>query len=297
MKAMNWDDIRYFLAVVEGGSLSAAARSLAVEHSTVGRRVDMLEQQLGVRLFERLPRSWQLTEEGKALVEPARRISDGAQGFLRVVNATSSMAGRVRISVPPLLGSHILARHLNTLRRQLPLVKLEIVGDLQDTDLHRGEADIALRMRRPDKPDLATRPLAKIEFGLYAGREYLQTRRREHWEYVGYEQSMQTAPQQQWLESQVESRSIVFRSNDLHMLANAIVHGVGVGVLPLFFGQSLPQLQLLSEPACPVVRDLWLVVHPDVRRSPRVRAVADAIIQLFESGAAVVDSVTWTPTS
>ncbi|MBU6953382.1 LysR family transcriptional regulator [Hahella sp. HN01] len=283
MKSINWDDIRYFLALAEAGGLSAAARTLSVEHSTVARRVDMLERELEVKLFDRLPRRWRLTEDGQNLLEPARRMASQAQSFTRIADGMSGLSGSVRISTPPLLASLILAPHLGELRKQLPHIELELVGDLQNADLHEREADIALRMRRPEEPDLAARPLAKLQYGLYGGHDYLATRSQEQWEYVGYERSMQFAPQQQWLDTLPHS-PLVFRSNDLNVLASAIVGGVGVGVLPCFMERFYPQLQPIQEPACPIVRELWLVIHPDLRRSPRVRKVADALIALFETG-------------
>lgn len=282
MKTNNWDDIRYFLALVEAGSLSATARLLSVEHSTVSRRIDLLEQQLGIRLFDRMPRGWLLTEEGKSLIAPAQQMLEGAQRIKRIVSASTSLAGTVRVSVPPLLGKYLLAPHLPRLRESLPEIALELVSELQDVDLHRREADIALRMRRPEQPDLAARLLTQIPYGLYASSDYLEKHSPKQWQFVGYEKSMHTAPQQQWLDSQLDNRPIIFRSNDLHVLATAVMQGVGIGILPLFLQTLYPNLTMPSHPICPIKRDLWLVIHPDLRRSPRVRAVADEIIRWFE---------------
>ncbi|MBR9884038.1 MAG: LysR family transcriptional regulator [Oceanospirillales bacterium] len=281
MAKLNWDYVRYFLALVEAGSLSAAARQLQVEHSTVARRLDQLERQLGVRLFDRMPRGWQLTGDGKMLLEPAKQMQESELRIQRIMDGCVSLSGRVRVSVPPMLGRYLLTPHLLELRKQLPQVELELVSDLQSADLHRREADIALRLHRPEQLDLATRKLADLPFGLFASPAYLHLHAPEQWEFVGYEHSMNAAPQQQWLESQLGARRVVFRSNDLHLLAAAVVQGVGIGVLPRFLQPVYPELQLVSDPAWPVNRELWLVIHPDLRRSPRVRAVADLISSWF----------------
>lgn len=282
MKKMNWNDIQYFLALVDGGNLSAGARSLSVEHSTIARRIEQLEQQLGIRLFDRMQRGWQLTKEGKDLLNASRQMAEGAQRIQRIANASTTLSGSVRVSVPPLIGYHLITPFIPRLRTKLPSIEVELVSDLQNADLHRREADIALRMRRPDHPNLVARRIASLPYALYASKEYLENTPPDQWQFVGYEKSMQATPQQQWLDSQLNNRTVSFRSNDLHVLAMAIEQNVGVGVLPSFLEGSYSRIEKIDTPSCPVVRDLWLVIHPDLRRSPRVRAIADEIIQWFE---------------
>lgn len=280
---MNWDDIQYFLAVAEGGTLSAAARSLCVEHSTVARRIALLEEQLGIRLFDRMARGWQLTEEGKDLLPCAQEIQENTQRIRRIADRSASLSGSVRLSAPPLVAYHLLAPLIPKLRHSLPNVEIELLSELQDANLHRREADIALRMRRPKQLDLVAKLITTIPYALYAHHDYLEHHTADQWQFVGYEKSMQSAPQQQWLDEQLNGREMIFRSNDLHVLAKAIEQNIGVGVLPCFLEASYPQLKQLSTPACPISRDLWLVIHPDLRRSPRVRAVADELIRWFEA--------------
>lgn len=121
----------------------------------------------------------------------------------------------------------------------------------------------------------------EVGFALYASRHYLAEHGAKHWAFVGYEESLLDTPQQQWLEKTAAGRPFTFRSNDLNMLLQAVRSGLGVGVLPHFLARNDPLLVPIASPECPVKRTLWLVLHPDVRRSPRVRAVADEVVEIF----------------
>ncbi|HET8708048.1 MAG TPA: LysR family transcriptional regulator [Pseudomonadales bacterium] len=288
MENLNWDDIRYFLAVVEAGSLTSAARQLRVEHTTVSRRIEALEKSLELRLFDRLPRQWQLTAEGENLIPGARRLEEEVLSLRRTAAGVAPLSGTVRISVPPVIASYLLVPQLGPLRAKLPGICLEVVGEIRDANLFRREADIALRMPRPEASGLAARPLIEVGFGLYANRHYLTQHEAADWTYVGYEDSLIEMPQQQWLEKAAAGRPFTFRSNDLNILLQAVRSGLGVGVLPHFLAHNDPLLIPISSPACPVKRTLWLVMHPDVRLSPRVRAVADELVEIFAREATIL---------
>ncbi|MEZ5501609.1 MAG: LysR family transcriptional regulator [Halioglobus sp.] len=285
METLNWDDIRYFLAVVETGSLTGAARHLRVEHTTVSRRIESLEKSLELRLFDRLPRQWQLTAEGENLIPGARRLEEEALSLQRAAAGAARLSGTVRISAPPVIASYLLVPQLVTLSEKLPGICVEVVGEIRDANLFRREADIALRMSRPKASGLAARPLLERGFALYASRHYLAQHGEKHWAFVGYEESLLEMPQQQWLEKIAADRPYAFRSTDLNILHQAARAGLGVGVLPHFLARNDPLLVPISSPECPVKRTLWLVLHPDVRRSPRVRAVADEVVNIFAADA------------
>lgn len=169
---LQWDDVRYFLELVREGSLSGAARKLSVEHSTVARRVEMLEQALGVRLFDRLPKGWLLTAEGESLVEQAVRLDQEVQMFSRMALGVAALNGKVRVSAPPVMAGHFLVPRLAGLRAQWQNIDLEIIGESRDTNLARGEADLAIRMSRPTAPGLVTRCIGEMGYGLYACHGY-----------------------------------------------------------------------------------------------------------------------------
>ncbi|MGR9584920.1 LysR family transcriptional regulator [Pandoraea sputorum] len=276
---LQWDDIRYFLELARVGSLSGAARNLSVEHSTVARRVEALEQSLGVKLFDRLPKGWSLTLEGETLARQASRLDDEVQAFSRAAVGVSSLNGTVRISAPPVLASHLLVPRLAELRSQWTNIDLEVIGESRDANLSRGEADLAIRMSRPTAQGLVARRIGEMGYGLYAAHGYAD-RPRPEWEFLGYDENLSQVPQQRWLDQIAGDRRFVFRSNDLAALLHAARAGLGIAALPRFLAAHDPALCLLSDHPCSTVRQLWLVMHPDVKRSPRVRLVADLLVEL-----------------
>ena len=278
-RGLQWDDIRYFLELARTGSLSGAARRLRVEHSTVARRVEALEQSLGIRLFDRLPKAWSLTAEGETLVAQAGRLDDEAQAFSRAALGVSSLQGTVRVSAPPVLAGHFLVPRLAAIRVRWQNIDLEVIGESRDANLARGEADLAIRMSRPSAPGLAARCIGDMGYGLYAAHGYIR-RPPDAWEFLGYDDSLVQVPQQRWLTQVAGNRRFVFRSNDLAALLNAARVGLGIAVLPHFLAANDDALSPVSDPACPTVRQIWLVMHPDVKRSPRVRLLADLLVEL-----------------
>lgn len=285
---MQWDDVRYFLELARQGSLSGASRRLAVEHSTVARRVESLEQALGVRLFDRLPRGWTLTAEGETLAAQAKGLENEAIAFSRAALGVSSLQGTVRISAPPITASHFLVPRLASLRADWPGVDLEIIGESRDANLLHGEADLALRLSRPTAPGLAARAVGRIGYGLYAVPGYT-ARLPADWVFLGYDRSLSQVPQQTWLDGIANGRRFVLRSNDLAALYQACRAGLGIAALPHFLGRPDNGLKQLDGYEAPTARRVWLVVHPDVRRSPRVRAVADSLAAMIAAEAAVLD--------
>jgi DNA-binding transcriptional LysR family regulator len=285
--SLNWEDVRYFLELARLGSLSAAARSLEVEHSTVGRRVDALEQTLKVRLFDRLPRGWQLTTEGEQLLTHAERLEEEALAFERAAVGVGKLGGVVRVSVPPSLGSLVLVPRLAALRDRWNGIILEVIGDARQADLSRREADLSVRLGRPEAPGLAARSLGQIGNGLFGTADYLKLP-EESWEFVAFDDSLGRVPHQLWLQDYKAGRPYALRSNDQLAIAKAIAAGVGVGCLPYYIARDTPGLVEIQPPTPIPGREIWLVLHPDVRRSPRVRLVADLIADVVLGAAEVL---------
>jgi DNA-binding transcriptional LysR family regulator len=260
--------------------LSGAARATGVEHTTVARRIDALETALGGRLFDRFPKGWSLTAAGTALVPHARKLEEDMHALLNVARGASEVAGVVRVSAPPALTACLLAPRLHAPLARLPGVEIDLRAEARTTDLMRRQADIALRFARPTSPGLVAKVLAHVDYALYAHADYVAQRLPAQWEFLGYDELQRDAPQQEWLDKLRGGRRYSVRSNDLLTLLQAAVGGCGVGVFPRYVAAGAPRLVVL-DPACPVRRKLWLVMHGDVRRAPHVRAVADEIIAMF----------------
>jgi DNA-binding transcriptional LysR family regulator len=285
--AFDWDDIRYFVELARQGKLSATARVLDVEHSTVARRIGMLETRLGVRLFDRLPKRWVLTVDGEELLAQARKVEDEALAFARAGAGAATLRGVVRLSAPPTFAHVFLVPRLASARARWPAITLEIIGEVRQADLYRGEADLALRMSRPEQGGLAARPLAQTGYGLYAAPGWFE-RPTEEWEFIGYGEAMKETPQQTWLAKFVAGRPYAFWTNDAAAMLAACRAGLGVAVLPHFLGRGDPMLVLHPDHAQVLSRPLWLAVHPDVRRSPRVTLMAELLAEVLQAHAALL---------
>ena len=280
MKTLQWDDVRYFLALARQGSLSATARWMAIEHSTVARRVSSLEQSLGLKLFDRLPRGWTLTAEGQALYERACLLEEDMLALQRTALGQSALAGRVRVSAPPLLLNYFVLPHLDGFRALYPQIELELRGERRGARLGSGEADIALRMAEPREPDLVARNLGPIAYGLY-GTKACNAQPESEWTFIGFDDSMPELPQKLWLDSYAGARRYALRANDMVAMCQAAGQGWGLALLPRFLAARDHRLHGVDTPVPPPLLPVYLVMHADVRRAPRIRSTADYLIEVF----------------
>ena len=169
----DWQDLKHFVALARTGSLSAAARELGCDHATVGRRVAALEQALGLRLIVRLPRSTPLTQDGQAIAGLAAEIEAQSQAIARHArSAGAAPQAGVRISTPPSIAAHILAPRIAAFNQAFPQIVVTLSGESALAELDRGEADIAVRMVRPQQPELLTQRIGMMRYALYAAPEH-----------------------------------------------------------------------------------------------------------------------------
>jgi len=280
---VDWDDLKVFLALARQGSLSATARTLRVEHSTVARRIAALEQALGVRLFDRMARGYLPTAEGERLIGPAERLEAEAFAVERSVgDAAGGLAGSVRITAPPNFATHFLAPRLASIRSHYPAIRIELVGASRAASLTRREADLAIRLSRPEDGGLIVRKLGILGMGVFASRQYLNGRVPADFDYLGYDDSLEHLPQQRWILDLAGDRPLAVRANDLTTIIHAAKAGLGAAALPIFVAEQEPSLARLPHAAETLDREIWLLVHPDLSRSPRIRAVMDLVIGWIE---------------
>lgn len=280
----DWEDLRHFAALADAGTLSGAARTLKVDHATVGRRVSGLERSLGRVLVERLPKRWMLTEVGRDIAALAQIIQAEAHAVERTARARhASLSGVVTVSAPPVFASHFLAPRLPALRRLYPGLHLSLMGQQATASLHQQDADIAIRITRPSEAGTLTRRVGGMQFWLYAAPGY-QERPPSEWQFLAYDVSLDHVPEQQWLRTFAAGRPIVFRSNDLASQAAAARVGMGIAALPCFLAQGDAGLVPLSVDLTPVTRDIHLVIHADLRKMAAVRAVMNYIATQISEG-------------
>ena len=273
---MNWEDLRHFLALAEAGSLSEAARRLKVDHTTVARRIAGLEAALGLRLVERRPRALTLSADGLRIADLGQGMADRAFAILRLAQGVDSAPhGLVRVSAPPALAAVVLAPRLAGLRHDHPGLVVDLIGEQHAANLGRREADIAVRLSRPAGDSLVCRKVGQMALALYASPAYARGRMASDWDLLAHDGVPADLPQQRWLDVALAGRPAVFRASDLMALAAAARAGIGVAVLPRFLGDGDPQLTRLDSPVPPPRRDIWTVIHADLHRAPRIRAVLD----------------------
>lgn len=278
---LNWDDLRIFVAVADAGSLTAAARRLGVDHATVGRRLASLEAALGVRLVDRLPKGTPLTDVGAEFAELARGMDDTAERLQRRArDASTSLTGTVTISAPPVLASHFIAGSLQELRERHPGLGVSLSGDVGLVSLEQRQADIAVRLVRPDHLSHVARAIGAVHLGLYAAPQMAALPVTD-WTFIGYDAALAHVPHHHWFERYAGDRPVLMRSSDVNSQIAAARSGLGVAMLPCFMGDQDPDLVRVDPDATPPVRTIWLVTHADIRKAPAVRAVSDHLITIF----------------
>lgn len=296
---LDWGHLRFFLALARTGSLSRAAKALGVDRNTVARRVAALEEELGLPLYERGPQGWIRTSAGEELSALASRVEEDVLALARHADARdTAVAGTVRLTTASHVAAALFAPAVPLLRTRYPHLVLELAVDQRPFDLTRREADLAVRMGRPRESGLVTRKLCDVAFRLYASPAYLRKRRAVDFAsdaFLGLDETLASMPQERWLARVAPQRRVVFRCNSTAALQAAAAAGVGVAVLPCFVAERDPGLVRLDGPD-PLPHELWLLVHGDLRRTPRVRAVIEWLDGVVASardalvGARVVDA-------
>ena len=278
----DWENLRHFLAVARIGTLSGAARVLQVDHATVSRRLASLESELQAALVERLPRACRLTPLGHQVFEKVQAMEEGSYAIERLLHATRApLDGKVSLSAPPVLVTQLLAGRMAEFRRRHPGLQRAISAQGQQVSLTRREADVALRLVRPKDASYVVRRIGRMHFGLYASRDYVHLQRPAEWEFIAFDTQFDEMPQQQWLLELAEDRRVACRLSDISGHLAIARAGAGVAGLPCFLGDADPGLQRLAPDGNkPFFRDIWLLVHRDLRRSAPVRAVMDFMAQI-----------------
>ena len=277
---MNWNDLRTFLAIVDAGTLAGAARGLQQNHSTVFRRLNALEDDMGVRLFERLPEGYVPTAAGERLAELARQADAAVQQIQReLVGRDLAPSGKVRVTAAPNIARTVLPDVIGRLRKDYPRILVEVaVGD-SDYDLNRREADIAVRATSAPPDHLVGRKIMDLEWWLCRkkgtrSRAPVSLEELGNISLIGADAALMRLKVFQWLESK-HRESIVARCNDLSTMASMALAGVGYALLPS--DQREPGLeQVLKIPESK--SSLWLLTHPDLRNVTRIKVVWDALL-------------------
>lgn len=283
-----WSDFRVLLALARGGSVAGAARELQVDNSTVSRRLAALEEAVGTQLLIRGGREFTWTAQGRTLVKAAEAMEAAVeQASLDVRTANVEMEGTVCISVVPALVPLLVTEFLPDLQAAHPGLNIELNGAYQSVDLAKGEADIAVRMARPEQPDLIARQAMDHEWAVFAAKSYLEASGHpasfdelSSHKLVLYAESMHSIPALKWMEAYRGDSRHVSRVDNVEIACQSICAGGGITVLPVFIGDPMPELVRVF-PAPIAVATSWVVYHEAARNTTRVRVVADALLEFL----------------
>ncbi|MEM8571493.1 MAG: LysR family transcriptional regulator [Pseudomonadota bacterium] len=286
-KPLVWDDLRAFLAVARAGSLSGAVAQLSIGIATVSRRIERLESALGQPVFTRHQSGYRLTDEGAALVERAEEMEAAAQAITSGFRQDAPVSGVVRLATAENLANALIVPALGRLRETYPNLSLEILTDVTTVNLHRRDADIALRMVKPDRGNVTLQRLGPLGFGLYGSTGYLSRRvaasdasSYETDAFIGWTEAYTALPAAQWIERVLQGRPAALTTTSLASQMVACAHGLGLAVLPHFLAR--PQGLVCLDGDLGVDQTIWLVTHSDLAQSRRVGVVADFLRDLVK---------------
>src|SRR5215831_17173060 len=280
---LDWEDVRYFVALARHGTLSATARALRVNHATVARRIASLETLLGRPLFDRRANGYVLTVEGKEILDEANAMDEAALSVLRRLDAGTELSGLVRLAVGRVLAERFLIDRLRAFHERYPAIDLEVIGGSRVVSLAKREADVVLRYGAPKDNELVGRRVATLTFGLYASAAYRdKLKAGQTPAFIGFDDGSDFVAEAAWLARQFGGRRFSFRTNSQTTQAAAARAGYGVALLPRYIvAAHEPDLVEVSLGGRLPEREVWLLIRRDLTKVPRVRAVADYLVEVF----------------
>lgn len=268
---MNWNDLRYVLTIARHGTLSAAARRLGVDQTTVARRLATAERRLGAKLFDRVTGMMRPTQAGEAALRHAEHI-EAEIGRLESTVGGADLApiGTVRVSSVPMLINRVLLPRLPPLLLRYPGLTLELAAEARNVSLTRREADIALRQARPAGGTALVRKIGTLDYAVFGPKRL----RSAGMPWITYEEALSDLPQARWIAANARQDELAsIRVNDLDAVVAAVRAGLGKSLLPVAAVRGESGIRALDGGRPVLQRELWLMVHPELRRLARIEAV------------------------
>ena len=278
MQSIGWDDIRYFLAVARSHSVSRAAKELAVNYTTVSRRISSLETRVGSRLFERLSTGHVLTAAGELILPRAVAMEEQSATLQRsIMGQDAKLRGRLRLASGDVMLTHLIVPQIERFTRVYPDIELEILSSDQNVDLRLMEADIAVRATRLEPPPgLVGINIGRLKFGLYASRDYLRKRPDLNTTRTTAVLWDEEGRNPQWLQNTYPNATIGPTFDTTAVMLQALKSGLGIGGLVNFVAAQEADLQMIAEHSdnAPHI-SMWILHHPDLRTTAKVRVFRD----------------------
>jgi DNA-binding transcriptional LysR family regulator len=290
----DWNDLKYFLAVRRAGSTQAAAKALGVSQSTVRRRLEELEKRIGRELVRRTPVGYELTELGLELSPLVERVEDAVAAVERRLSASETdLAGVIRVTCPEAFGLRLMQSPLlDRFYSRFPLLRVEFVMTDKVVNLSRGEADIAIRGADPAERDgaLFGRKIADSQWALYASSAYIarhglvnSIKDVDKHVVVKYDGEMSDCRAARWLQKVAPHAKTAARSNNLPALTMAVKSGAALAPLPVVVGDEERDFIRVFGPIPELTASFYLLMHQDLKHTPRVRAFFDFVIDELDA--------------
>ena len=290
MNALDWDDLRVALAVADAGSLAGAARALNVNHTTALRRLDALEARLNTRLFERQRGGYVPTEAGELLAQEARAIAPRVHDIeRRLLGRDLRLTGSVRVTTAFVTMAYLLPQPLADFARSHPGIEVEVAESGALLDLSRRQADVALRISHQVPEHWVGRQLGTVRYKVYAKRGAAGLPQRKTQldallagaPWVAFEREGSANRFARWMQEHVPPEQVCLRVDIFNSIVSMLRTGLGVGLLPTFVEASEPELIPVSADIGDLETPVWVLTHPDLRRTARIQAfmqlVGDAV--------------------
>ncbi|MCP5084586.1 MAG: LysR family transcriptional regulator [Alphaproteobacteria bacterium] len=274
MHKINWQDLQYILIVARQGSVSAAARTLGVNHSTVLRRINALEERQGLRLFDRLRTGYVLSQEGQQLLQAAQSIEDTVTGLeRRIAGAEVQLEGTIRVTTTDSVLLSICGNHIAKFQKTYPNITIELTVTSSILSLSRRDADVAIRPSRFEPERLTGERISDFYFALYAGADFWAANSEtplaeQPW--LAPDESMAGSPAGRWLRAEVPEAKIVMAADSFLALGDAARRNLGVAILPCAQGDVMPDLVRIGEPLKDYKTGLWVLTHRDLLGAVRI---------------------------
>lgn len=279
-----WDDTRAFLAVARQGTLSAAA-ALNVGIATLSRHIDRLEYALNMPLFIRHQTGYQLTEDGTNLMHKAETMEAAALAFASGASEQAAMSGKIRLATAENLANSLILPALPAFRAVYPDLLVEVVTDINTVNLHRRDADLAIRMVKPERGNVTLRKLGILGYGLYASHDYAEARQvdidsgnYDNDDMIAWSDEQSRLPAAQWIERVLRGRQPALTTTSLSTQIAATKAGIGMAILPHFLATKAGLVCIESDIG--VNQPIYLVIQSDLAQSRRIRALADFLSDL-----------------
>lgn len=279
MHNLNWDDMRYFLALCQRGSATGAAQALGVNHTTVMRRINGLENDMGTRLFSHTRNGYEMSQAAENLYEHALKMEEISHAIDReVVGQDAELKGPLKVTIAHDVAERLLIPHLSLFRSAYPCIDLDLLTTKSLVDLAVREADIAIRLTDVPPDYLVGRKVLPLRHGVYAAPKYLKTK-HERPQVILYRGNTEMP---EWVQQHFPDAELAMQVDDVGVMSKAVAQGMGLARLPCYIGDSAPKNRRLDLELTPSTWGVWILSHVDLRGTARVRAAREFLVNIIE---------------